>query len=56
MTFWDFAVLPFQFGFMQKALLIGVIVAIPAALLSFFGGTSWALMGDAVSHAILPGW
>ena len=56
MTFWDLAVLPFQFGFMQKAFLIGVIVAIPAALLScFLVVRGWALMGDAVSHAILPG-
>ncbi len=48
--------LPFQFGFMQNAFLICVIVAVPTALLSCFLVTKgWALMGDAVSHAVLPG-
>lgn len=48
--------LPFQFGFMQNAFLIAAIVAIPTALLScFLVLKGWALMGDAVSHAVLPG-
>nr|WP_321454996.1 metal ABC transporter permease [uncultured Cohaesibacter sp.] len=48
--------LPFQFGFMQNAFLIALIVSVPAALLScFLVLKGWALMGDAVSHAILPG-
>jgi manganese/iron transport system permease protein len=48
--------LPFQFPFMQKAFLIALIVAPPTALLScFLVLKGWALMGDAVSHAILPG-
>ena len=48
--------LPFQFPFMQNAFLIGLIVAVPTALLScFLVLKGWALMGDAVSHAILPG-
>ena len=48
--------LPFHFAFMQKAFFIGIIIAIPAALLScFLVVKGWALMGDAVSHAILPG-
>ncbi|MGD9864124.1 MAG: metal ABC transporter permease [Pseudodonghicola sp.] len=52
----DTLLLPFQFGFMQKAFLICAIVAIPTALLScFLVLKGWALMGDAVSHAILPG-
>ena len=52
----DTLLLPFQFGFMQKAFLMGVIIAVPAALLScFLVVKGWALMGDAVSHAILPG-
>lgn len=47
---------PFKFGFMQNAFLICVIVAVPTALLScFLVLKGWALMGDAVSHAILPG-
>ena len=49
-------VLPFQFAFMQNAFLIGAIVAFPTALLScFLVLKGWALMGDAVSHAVLPG-
>ncbi len=53
---WADIILPFQFGFMQNAFLIGIMVAVPTALLScFLVMKGWALMGDAVSHAILPG-
>lgn len=53
---WADILLPFQFGFMQNAFLIGIMVAVPTALLScFLVMKGWALMGDAVSHAILPG-
>lgn len=52
----DTLLMPFQFGFMNTAFLIGAIVAVPAALLScFLVLKGWALMGDAVSHAVLPG-
>ena len=52
----DALLLPFQFGFMQKAFFMGVIIAVPAALLScFLVVKGWTLMGDAVSHAVLPG-
>ncbi|WP_075221351.1 metal ABC transporter permease [Acuticoccus yangtzensis] len=52
----DTALMPFQFPFMQNAFLIAVIVAVPTALLScFLVLKGWALMGDAVSHAVLPG-
>ncbi len=48
--------LPLQFPFMQNAFVICAIVAIPCALLScFLVLKGWALMGDAISHAILPG-
>ncbi|MDF7660278.1 metal ABC transporter permease [Erwiniaceae bacterium L1_54_6] len=47
---------PFQFEFMRHALLIAVVVAIPCALLSvFLVLKGWALMGDAMSHAVFPG-
>nr|WP_318527410.1 metal ABC transporter permease [Roseobacter sp. WL0113] len=47
---------PFSFGFMQNAFLISIIVSVPTALLScFLVMKGWALMGDAVSHAVLPG-
>lgn len=50
------ALMPFKFGFMQNAFLISLIVAVPTALLScFLVLKGWALMGDAVSHAVLPG-
>lgn len=48
--------MPFQFGFMQNAFWISMIVSVPTALLScFLVLKGWALMGDAVSHAVLPG-
>jgi manganese/iron transport system permease protein len=52
----DQLLMPFQFGFMQNAFIICMLVSVPAALLScFLVMKGWALMGDAVSHAILPG-
>src|ERR671919_1820534 len=48
--------LPFAFPFMQQAFVIAVLVAVPMALLSsFLVLKGWALMGDAISHAVLPG-
>ena len=50
------AMMPFRFGFMQNAFAISIIVSVPTALLScFLVLKGWALMGDAISHAILPG-
>lgn len=47
---------PFQFEFMRNAFIISVLVAIPAALLScYLVLKGWSLMGDAISHAVLPG-
>lgn len=47
---------PFQFEFMRYALAISVLIAIPTALLScFLVLKGWSLMGDAISHAVLPG-
>ncbi|AVO39227.1 metal ABC transporter permease [Pukyongiella litopenaei] len=52
----DTLLMPFQFGFMQNAFWIALIVSVPTALLScFLVLKGWALMGDAVSHAVLPG-
>ncbi len=48
--------LPFQFAFMTQAFLIMAIIAVPTALLScFLVLKGWSLMGDAISHAVLPG-
>ncbi|MGV8854549.1 MAG: metal ABC transporter permease [Devosia sp.] len=54
--FWTYALWPFQFPFMTNAMLIAVMVAVPTALLScFLVLKGWSLMGDAISHAVLPG-
>jgi len=47
---------PLRFAFMQDALLVGsVIAAMCAALSCFLILKGWSLMGDAISHAVLPG-
>lgn len=52
----DFLLLPFQLPFMQKAFLIAALAALPMGLLSpFLVLKGWSLMGDAISHAVLPG-
>ena len=56
MNLWDFLILPFQFEFMNNALIISALVAVPMALLScFLVLKGWSLMGDAISHAVFPG-
>jgi manganese transport system permease protein len=48
--------LPFQHQFMIKALLVSALVGLVCAALScFMILKGWALMGDAVSHAVMPG-
>lgn len=48
--------LPFQFAFMNNAFLIMAIIAVPTSLLScYLVLKGWSLMGDAISHAVLPG-
>jgi len=52
----DMALLPFAFPFMQKAFVISLLVALPMALLScYLVLKGWSLMGDAISHSVLPG-
>ena len=52
----DTLLLPFQLPFLQNALLITLLMAPAAGLLScFLVLKGWSLMGDAVSHAVLPG-
>ena len=47
---------PFQYEFMRDALLVGSMVAAMCAVLScFLILKGWSLMGDAISHAVLPG-
>nr|WP_230533186.1 metal ABC transporter permease [Microvirga roseola] len=52
----DTLALPFVFPFMRDAFLIAPMIAVPTALLScFLVLKGWSLMGDAISHAVLPG-
>lgn len=47
---------PLQYDFMRAALIIGALVGTVCAVLScFLILKGWSLMGDAVSHAVLPG-
>lgn len=47
---------PLSYGFMQRALIMAVIVGFSCAVFScFLVLKGWSLMGDAVSHAVLPG-
>jgi len=54
--FLELALLPFQLPFMQYAFIVTLMIAVPMAILScFLVLKGWSLMGDAVSHAVLPG-
>ena len=47
---------PLSYDFMQRALLIAILVGAVSAVLScFLVLKGWSLMGDAISHAVLPG-
>lgn len=47
---------PLAYPFMQQALIVAPIVAIVCATLScYLVLKGWSLMGDAISHAVLPG-
>jgi len=53
---WDFFAVPLAYPFMQRALLVAVLIGAVSAVLScYLVLKGWALMGDAISHAILPG-
>ncbi|WP_439238585.1 metal ABC transporter permease [Lonepinella sp. BR2919] len=47
---------PLSYPFMQMALATAIVVAIVCAILScYLVLKGWSLMGDAISHAVLPG-
>lgn len=47
---------PLTYGFMQRGLLVTVLAALVCALLScWLVLMGWSLMGDGISHAVLPG-
>nr|WP_206490506.1 metal ABC transporter permease [Rhodococcus sp. KRD162] len=52
----DFLLDPLEYTFMQRALLVTITASIVCAVLScWLVLIGWSLMGDAVSHAVLPG-
>ncbi len=53
---YDFIAVPLSYPFMQRALVVALLVGAVCAVLScFLILKGWSLMGDAVSHAVLPG-
>jgi len=52
----EFLIAPLEYDFMLKAIIVSSLVGIVCALLScFLVLKRWSLMGDAVSHSVLPG-
>ena len=52
----DTLLAPFSYGFMIEALLLASLIGAVCAVLScFLVLKGWSLMGDAISHAVLPG-
>lgn len=52
----NFLIEPFQLELMRRALYAAIVIAIVCALFScFLVLKGWSLIGDAISHAVLPG-
>ncbi|MGV1015517.1 MAG: metal ABC transporter permease, partial [Methyloceanibacter sp.] len=52
----DWLITPLSYPFMQRALVVSLMVAAVCAVLScYLVLKGWSLMGDAISHAVLPG-
>lgn len=52
----EYIIDPLQYDFMLKAIIVSSLVGVVCALLScFLVLKRWSLMGDAVSHSVLPG-
>lgn len=53
---WEWLAEPLSFPFMQNALVTALMIAAVCAVLScYLVLKGWSLMGDAMSHAVLPG-
>src|SRR5919108_6666871 len=53
---WNFVAVPLSYPFMQRALIVSILVGAVCAVLScYLVLKGWSLMGDAISHAVLPG-
>lgn len=56
MDLFSFLLEPLQYGFLTRALIVTLAAAVVASVLScWLILMGWSLMGDAVSHAVLPG-
>jgi manganese transport system permease protein len=56
MDVWQWLMAPLANEFMVKAVLVSMLVGIVCSVLScYMTLKGWALMGDAVSHAVMPG-
>jgi manganese/iron transport system permease protein len=52
----DWITVPLAYPFMQRALIVSVLIGAVCAVLScYLVLKGWSLMGDAISHAVLPG-
>ena len=52
----DWITVPLSYPFMQRALVVSLLVGAVCAVLScYLVLKGWSLMGDAISHAVLPG-
>ncbi len=53
---WDWLIEPLQYGFLLKAIWVSAFVGLVCAVLScYITLKGWSLMGDAISHAVVPG-
>ncbi len=56
MVVWNWIVEPLQYGFLVKAIWVSAFVGLVCAVLScYITLKGWSLMGDAISHAVVPG-
>ncbi|MEM8612853.1 MAG: metal ABC transporter permease [Cyanobacteria bacterium P01_H01_bin.105] len=53
---WNWIVEPLQYGFLIRAIWVSAFVGLVCAVLSCYVTLKgWSLMGDAISHAVVPG-
>ena len=53
---WQWLIQPWQYEFVVRAIAVSALVGVVCAMLScYMILKGWALMGDAVSHSVLPG-
>lgn len=55
-SLWNWLVEPLQYGFLVQAIWVSAFVGLVCAVLScYITLKGWSLMGDAISHAVVPG-